>query len=404
VLLLDGHPQAARRLAGEWLHPPGMRILQDLGLDHICRSGHVGRGFVIFPRDHSSPIPLIYPDNCQGMSLDHYELVHGLRSAVQAHPQIEFLQSALVSEIDGQNLTFVVDKQRECTVTADLIVGADGRSSLARRSLGLPDDPVQVSSMAGVLLEDIALMEEGFGQVLLGGPGPVLACRIGPRRVRMFLDLPRTLGKVEKNAATLWDHFHNVLPDAWLPAFRTALDKQAFSWASNQWRSRLHYGRPGLALVGDAVGHFHPLTAVGMTLGFLDGACLANSKDFEEYRKQRSARTNVAELLAMALYKVFTLEDAGTVALREAIFNTWRASPDECHRTMGLLSGENTRLIHFNRAFLRILASAVNHVMHDSLLVGRWYHAARALHGFGQWIGWLAVGNLPHIRKVTVRR
>lgn len=257
--------------------------------------------------------------------------------------------------------------------------------------------------MAGVLLEDIELMEEGFGQVLLGGPGPGLACRIGPRHVRLFLDLPRTLGKVDKNAKTLWQHFHTVLPAAWLPAFRTALEKEAFTWASNQWRSRLHYGRPGLALVGDAVGHFHPLTAVGMTLGFLDGACLAESKNFKVYRRQRSDRTSVAELLAMALYKVFTLEDAGTVALREAIFNTWRASPEECLHTMGLLSGENTRLIHFNRAFLRILASAVNHVMHDSVLVGRWYNAARAIQGFGQWLGWLAIGNLPHIRRATVR-
>lgn len=404
VLLLDGHPQAAKRLAGEWLHPPGVRILRELGLEHVIQAGHRGRGFVIFPQDRSDPIHLRYPNDSFGLSLEHFALVNGLRTAVQQNPNIEFLQSALVAKIEDQKLHFVQNKQYEYSVLAPLIVGADGRSSLARRTLGLSDDPVLVSSMAGVLLEDVELMEEGFGQVLLGGPGPVLACRIGPQQVRLFLDLPCALGRVEKNAKTLWEQFHGVLPEAWLPAFRSALEKQAFSWASNQWRSRLHYGRPGLALVGDAVGHFHPLTAVGMTLGFLDGSCLAKSKNFQTYRRQRSARTGVAELLAMALYKVFTLDDLGTAALREAIFNTWRGSADECLRTMGLLSGEDTRLVHFNRAFLRILASAVNHVMHDSLLVGRWHHAARALHGFGKWLGWLAIGNLPHIRRATVRQ
>ncbi len=30
-------------------------------------------------------------------------------------------------------------------------------------------------------------------------------------------------------------------------------------------------------LVGDAVGQFHPLTAVGMTIGFVDGECFSRS-------------------------------------------------------------------------------------------------------------------------------
>ena len=43
----------------------------------------------------------------------------------------------------------------------------------------------------------------------------------------------------------------------------------------NRFRPRTHFGRgdgsgPEVALVGDAVGHVHPMTAIGMTMGFLD--------------------------------------------------------------------------------------------------------------------------------------
>ena len=61
------------------------------------------------------------------------------------------------------------------------------------------------------------------------------------------------------------------LPASLRPAFYKAIQQDEVACTANQLRPRIHYGRPGLALVGDAVGHFHPLTAVGMTLAFLDG-------------------------------------------------------------------------------------------------------------------------------------
>ncbi len=398
VLLVDGHPKAARRLAGEWLHPPAVRILQELGLTDICHDAEHGRGFIIFPQDGSLPIALHYPNDGFALSCDHYKLVCNLREAVRAERNIQFLCPALATRIDGQRL--VISHQDSIhTVFADLIVGADGRSSLARRSIGLKDDRAFVSSMAGVLLEDVELLVEGFGQVLLGGPGPALACRIGPRQVRLFLDMPLSMGKVDKDANTLWKLFHNVLPPQWIPAFRFALENQRVAWAVNQCRSRLHYGRPGLALVGDAVGHFHPLTAVGMTLGFLDGFSLANSDTFEEYRHERSQRSEVAEMLATALYSVFSWNDAASLALRNAVFTTWRQSPAECKRTIRLLSGEETKLAHFNWAFLRVLYAAVQRVVSDSLLGGRWKHTASVFFGIGKWLRWLAAGNVPGVKR-----
>jgi len=389
VLLLEGNPRSALRLAGECLHPAGVQVLEDLGLDHVLQAGYAGHGFAVFPHDGSPPILLQYPEGTVGLTCEHYHLVTALRQAAAEHPNIHLAPGAQATAIEGQQLSYTTEERRPHSVQAALIVGADGRSSLTRKCLGLDDQRSYVSAMAGVLLEDVEMEHDGFGQVLLGGPGPVLACRIGPQRLRLFLDLPP--GKIDKNVDALVSAFSPVLPAAWRESFRRALADRPVVWASNQWRSRLDFGRPGLALVGDAVGHYHPLTAVGLTLGFLDADCLAASGNFAEYRKQRSAKSSVAELLAYALYKAFTHDDPGTLALRAAIFQTWRNCPGECRRTMRLLSADETDVVDFNRAFLRVLAQAGQQVLHDSLFTGRWMQTARILGNLAHWLRWLAV-------------
>jgi squalene monooxygenase len=395
VAVLEGNLRSAQRLAGECLHPAGVQVLEKLGLHNLIDACHPGRGFAVFPRNDSHAILLPYPDGTSGLTCDHFQLVSGLRHAVGACSNVYLLPCAQATAIEGQWLYFEDAAGRPRSLVAGLIVGADGRSSLARRFLGLADRRRYISSMAGVLIENVELPYEGFGHVILGGPGPALACRIGPTSLRLFLDLPA--GRIRrKDPAGLWEGFSSVLPGGWRSAFRLALDKRPVLWAANQWRGRVHYGRPGLALVGDAVGHYHPLTAVGLTLGFLDAECLARSRTFADYRRERSARSAVAELLAHSLYNVFTQDDPGTEALRQAVFRTWRSCAAECRRTIRLLSGEETDLFHFNRAFLRVLLQAVQQVLHDSLRYRRLGDSARAMKYFAQWAHWLATGNTAH--------
>ena len=67
VLLLEANPNAARRLAGEWLHPLGLSVLHELGLDPSENSRFdSGRGFAIFPDDGSTPVVLPYANGARG--------------------------------------------------------------------------------------------------------------------------------------------------------------------------------------------------------------------------------------------------------------------------------------------------------------------------------------------------
>jgi len=67
VLLLEANAGASRRLAGEWLHPPGVEALRRLDLlpEEILAGHPAGRGFAVFrttpPRRSCCPTRRVRP-------------------------------------------------------------------------------------------------------------------------------------------------------------------------------------------------------------------------------------------------------------------------------------------------------------------------------------------------------
>ncbi|BAZ11744.1 monooxygenase FAD-binding protein [Calothrix sp. NIES-4071] len=386
VLLLEAYSQNVKCFAGEWLHPPGVQILQQVGIDlNLKRITYpCGKGFVIFPEDGTTPIQLDYPDGEVGLSCEHSTILGILREAAASHDNIQLLCDTKVTRIDGQKITF---EQRNQGVThtalVNTIVGADGRASTARKILGIPNQSIPISFMAGILLKDVELPFEGFGHVVLGSVGPVLMYRVGAELVRVCLDVPRYFSR---DPATLWKAYNSVIPKTLQPAFKQALSRDEVAWAVNLFCSRVQYGRTGLALVGDATGYFHPITATGMTIGFLDSDCLVRSQRFEDYQQERTFRTYVPELLAITLYEVFTKQDESATALRHAIYRLWRSDPMECRHTMQLLSGRETKLLSFSRSFLKGVLLAMAEVVQNNVRQQKWLQIVRDLVSFNQWL------------------
>ncbi len=399
VMLLEAQPQKTRRLAGEWLHPPGLQVLERLGIDLGLESANysTGQGFVVFADDGNKPIQLHYPSGAMGLSCEHNLILSRLRKAVDDCQDIDFIPHAQVKQVQGQQLTVQHLKQGETlTLLAEQIVGADGRSSVARKALNIFHKPEPISYMAGLLLKDIQLPFEGFGHVFLGGVGPALAYRISHNQVRMCLDVP--LG-FQKKSANLWDVYSPILPSELLSVFRQALEQEQIVWVANQYSSRIHYGRPGLSLVGDATGYFHPMTATGMTVGFMDVESLVESRTFEEYQNQRSLGTYVPEMLATTLHEVFCRNDESAVAIRRAIYQMWRQDPKECIRTMHLLSGAKTNLLQFSKPFIKGLVIAVKSVIQENLSLRQGPHLMQVLGDFSQWLRLPIVIALSRFRK-----
>ena len=359
VALLEANPKASRRLAGEWLHPPAVRILRDIGVevDGLPRSTE-GKGFVVYPEDGSKAIVLPYKGDSQGLACEHSLLVSRLREAIGNEVNADFIPQARVNAVEDERLTFAIGGA-DRTLTASRIVGADGRASIVRKSLDLSTKPTFCSRMLGITLRDASLPFEGFGHVVLGGPGPVFIYRLAADCVRVIVDVPLDLWAPRDRIGFLVESYAGLLPETLGSAFAVALRTGQFDAAANQLRPRVSYGNSQRVLIGDAAGHYHPITAVGMTLGFGDALALAEGGEFREFVARRFRATSSPEFLAMSLYEVFTDHRVEAAALRQAIYRGWRAQSGYRDRTVRILACEDRSAIRLCLAFFSTTARAI---------------------------------------------
>jgi 2-polyprenyl-6-methoxyphenol hydroxylase-like FAD-dependent oxidoreductase/phytoene/squalene synthetase len=342
VLLLEAEPNAAKRLAGEWLHPLAASHLLRLGLlaDLPAAQHAEGRGFAFFSDDGGAPVLLPYADGERALAMEHADLLAHLRERIAVTPGVTYRPHARLRTLEDGKVSYTLAGATH-DVRAGLVVGADGRSSAVRAGcFGPRHAPAAVSHMAGVLLTGVRLPHEGYGHVMLGGPGPLLMYRVSEASVRLCLDVP--VGGGARSTEALWHGFGPVLPDTLRHAFRDALEHGKVVWAANRLTPRTCYGEAGVALVGDAVGTTHPLSAAGMTLGILDAVTLVETADVARYATARARSSRVPEVLSQALYEVVTRDDESASGVRDAMVRMWRGSAYERERTMRILAGRSS--------------------------------------------------------------
>jgi len=393
VTLIEGFPSAARRFAGEWIHPPGVRTLRALGVDIAALAASHGQGFAIFGDDGADPVCLPYGDD-SAIARVHVELVLHLREHAASLGNVTYLPNHVFAGLDGNDVQ-LEDRVhcRRVSVRAERIIGADGRASKVRAALGSPAASQHLSYLAGLELLDAPLPFEGLGHVFLGGPGPALLYRIDQRRIRACLDFPGTSSNAQRQPAAVYAAFRDVLPPQLEPALRLAAQKP-LAWAATGVRSRTFYGQRNVWLVGDAVGHVHPLSGLGMTLGIMDGAAAAHAGSLAAYRKQRDA--HVAEQLASVLYLAFARKDASATRVRHGLLRMLRLSPRERSRTMRLLTSDDRAATSFADAFLRASGQVVLGGAGQSAARRQsWGQWGRQLREDAGWLGWPLRACLP---------
>ncbi len=363
VGLIEANPKASGRLAGEWLHPPAVKLLRKMGIkaDGLPNS-KIGLGFVVYPEDGSEPILLPYPDGLRGMVCDHAQLVTSIGDAVAAVDEIDVISPARVKNVSDGSLAYTM-KGEELTLSASRIVGADGRSSVVRQSLGLSTRPMLCSRMLSVSIPEAELPFDGFGHVFLGGPGPVFVYSLEDGCVRVLVDVPADRWSPKDRLGYLSESYASLLPEPIGSGFVDSLRTRNFHAAVNQLRPRVTYGSSERVLIGDAAGHYHPMTAVGMTLGFGDAVELAECKNFKDYTTERLQAIRVPEFLAMGLYEVFADHRAEAVVLREAVYQGWRTTPKYAELTTRILACEDRTTTGIALAGAGIVVRAIRRVI-----------------------------------------
>lgn len=403
VLLLEANPRAAERFAGELIHPAGVQVLKELGLDSLDAFAESGpqHGFVVHPDDGSERIVLQYPDGMTGVTFEHGKLVRELRRKVAAMPEVDYVAPARLAKLAPAPSYVDAESGAEIGIDAKQIIAADGRRSGTRRLLGLPDGSVGISYMGGIVLDDVDLPVEGYGHVMNGAPGPIMLYRIGANKVRICLDVPATANALRRDTRALYDAVAPALPPAIAKSLAVALKAKRPAWIETRFQTRTEYGRGNVALIGDAAGCTHPLTAIGISLGLMDVAALAGRTGMAEYARHQRAVSRVPEMLSNALYQVFADKRFDAVAIRQSMYDVWRTNAAERYRTMSMLAATDVRGKSFATSFFRIGLKAAKTTIGSQIRERHWRLVPHTLSRFVSWSAWPIAGLLPRHRRVS---
>jgi 2-polyprenyl-6-methoxyphenol hydroxylase-like FAD-dependent oxidoreductase len=400
IAVLEARQGRGPRFAGELIHPTGVDVLARIGvLPALQQAGGVDlAGFAVGLAGRATthlPYAEIDGGRPHGFAIEHHDMVAVLRREAAARPgvQIHFGKKALALVREGARVTGVRTDDGEC-VRADLTLVAEGRHSLLRQQIQTGESSRLLAYNAALLVDDAVLPEGRRGHIVLGAPGPILAYPIGStgagrHRVRMCFDFPalpeagRGLARI---AAAIRERYLPLLAEPLRTSAGRALDAHKPEVAACHAIATRRCVEPGVALVGEAGGCSHPITAAGMTVCLTDVRILAEELAAEaaldsalaRYQARRYRFARVREVLAEALYETFLASTDGTRAIREGIFRYWEGGGRARAASLALLSGADSSLASFLAEYGRVVGHGLGQSLRgavagsDGRPLGRW--------------------------------
>ncbi len=197
----------------------------------------------------------------------------GLWARLPDFANIEVIAPTEISQLEyrpGESRVTLTDGR---TLTATLLVGADGGASKVRTAAGIGVTAWDYGQHALVINVETELPQQDITWQKFLPTGPLA-----------FLPLPGAHGSLvwyqsPETVKHLKDLADEDLRQAILQAFPACLGGLGKVLARGSFplcrQHAQHYVRPGLALVGDAAHRINPLAGQGVNIGFLDAAALA---------------------------------------------------------------------------------------------------------------------------------
>jgi 2-polyprenyl-6-methoxyphenol hydroxylase-like FAD-dependent oxidoreductase len=376
VVLVEPGLDETKRLAGELVHPPGVADLAELGLlAPLEKAGALPvRGFAVYPDRDQPPAILPYGEIAglarEGFAIDHVALSDGLRRAAELLPRVRLWLGARVVDLDvdrgGRAEALVAGPAGTVRVRARLVVGADGSASSLRRLAGIGHDRVRVSHMVGYLVHGAAVPCAGYGNVFLGGPAPVLAYAVAPDAVRVMFDVPDNPRGLDAPATD--GEYLDALPASFRAAVAAAMRMAPRLVSANYTLTAHAVVRGRLALVGDAAGCCHPLTATGLSACTRDAVRLRQAladtggdvpAALPRYARLRGGPQKTRMALAEALYAAFAGSSPEMRLLRRALLRYWSRSRRGRAASLALLSTHEGRMSRMALQYARVAGQAL---------------------------------------------
>ena len=299
-------------------------------------------GYIIHDQESKSevqiPFPLSENNHVQsGRAFRHGRFIMGLRKAAMAEPNAKFIEGTVLQLLEEEDVVLGVQYRDKETgdikeLHAPLTIVADGLFSKFRKNL--ISNKVSVSShFVGFLMENAPQFKANHAELVLANPSPVLIYQISPSETRVLVDIR---GEMPRNLREyMIENIYPQLPDHLKEPFLEASQNSRLRSMPASFLPSSPVNKRGVLLLGDAHNMRHPLTGGGMTVAFNDiklwrkllkgipdlyddAAILQAKKSF--YWTRKMSHSFVVNVLAQALYELFSATDDSLYQLRKACF------------------------------------------------------------------------------------
>ncbi len=374
VLLVEAGLPSEKRLAGELMHPAACAVLEELDLlEPLLAAGAAEvRGFAVLHDAEVVGSPLEYTeiDGGEGrtsIAIEHGVMVRALLDAVGQREGVTVWEGRVtdVEDLHSELATVHVRRGAEIeTVQAPLVVSAEGRSSRIRQRAGIAVQRGAPFRMVGWRVPNTRLPRPGYGHVFAGGATTSLAYRINDQEVRVMFELG-----IDDDLDV--SHLLAALPEPFSEDVRRAIETQPRETAKVWGMSPARVSTGRLAVVGDAGGCVHPLTASGIAFCTQDAARLAAEVglDFQRgagvlaaldrYEKGRRGPMRARVALGPAMVEALGSNAPEMKLLRHGLFRYWRKSKQGRARSLALLSTHESRVSVMAREYAAVCAHAL---------------------------------------------
>ena len=355
--LLNFHPNDAYALRVSALSLASQRMLEVLGVwpGVVARRACPYRRMLVWEEgaqaqtmfdSHAIATPQL------GHIVENHVLQLSLKERLQQFDNIEFKENTKITSLRLRAASVEVHLSTGKSLQARLLVGADGANSSVRQLAGIAAQRVAYQDQHALVASvETALAQQDITWQRFNRAGPEAMLPLcGPRASLVWYHTPERIAELRQ----LPEKDFIVALQQCFPQRLGRIEHVAARGSFPLARMLVEaYVRPRLALVGDAAHSIHPLAGLGVNLGLLDAASLAEVvlaqhhrggdigalRALRRYQRWRSGHNRLMAMAVDGFYRGFKPQPAWLEKGRQLLLDTAQQVTPINHLCMRFASG-----------------------------------------------------------------